>query len=287
MAAHEAEGGVRSIGAISTVLKYPGSKWSTADWIISNFPEGYEKMTYCEPFFGSGAVFFNKKRSVIETINDLDSRVVNLFRAIRESPEELARVLENTPWSREEYNLSYETSEDSLEDARRFLVRMWMGIGSKTSDRTGWRNNIQDLNGNIHQWSIKLPDRIKEVASRLKHSNNCLVQIENQPAAKLIERHNKNDVFIYADPPYVLSTRSKRIYKHEMTDQDHLELLQLLLQHPGPVMISGYDNEIYNTLLEGWRKKTRLAQCEGGQKRQEVLWMNYKPQGQISLFDRG
>lgn len=50
--------------AVSTVLKYPGSKWSTADWIISNFPVGYEKMTYLEPYMGSLAVFFNKNRSV-------------------------------------------------------------------------------------------------------------------------------------------------------------------------------------------------------------------------------
>ncbi len=57
---------------MNTVLKYPGSKWSTAEWIISMFPADYENMTYLEPFFGSGAVFFNKKRSKIETINDID-----------------------------------------------------------------------------------------------------------------------------------------------------------------------------------------------------------------------
>ena len=62
---------------MNAVLKYPGSKWSMTNWIISNFPEGYEKMTYLESFFGSGAVFFNKKRSLVETINDLDGNVVN------------------------------------------------------------------------------------------------------------------------------------------------------------------------------------------------------------------
>ncbi len=42
---------------MNAVLKYPGSKWSTADWIISNFPVNYEKMTYLDPFFGSGGYF--------------------------------------------------------------------------------------------------------------------------------------------------------------------------------------------------------------------------------------
>ena len=88
---------------MKTVLKYAGSKWSSTRWIISHFPEGYEKMTYLEPYFGSGAVFFNKNRSSIETINDIDARVVNLFKQIRERPEELARLIEFTPWARDEY----------------------------------------------------------------------------------------------------------------------------------------------------------------------------------------
>jgi len=41
------------------IFRYPGSKWSLADWIISFFPEGYEHMVYLEAFAGSGAVFFN------------------------------------------------------------------------------------------------------------------------------------------------------------------------------------------------------------------------------------
>jgi DNA adenine methylase len=69
-------------------MKYPGSKWGSADWIISHFPEHH---SYLEPFFGSGGVFFNKPRSDIETINDLDGEVVNLFRQIRNDPERLAR----------------------------------------------------------------------------------------------------------------------------------------------------------------------------------------------------
>lgn len=262
---------------MNTVLKYPGSKWSTAEWLISNFPYGYEKMTYLEPFFGSGAVFFNKKRSVIETINDIDGNVVNLFKVIRDRADELAILIENTPWSRQEYKLSYENIGDELEDARRFLVRLWQAIGSKTSDITGWRNNIQALNGNVSQWSTKLPDRIVEVSERLKHINGFLVQIDNQDAIKLIQRHNRKNVFIYADPPYVLSTRSKRIYKHEMNDKDHIELLEVLLQHSGPVMISGYYSELYDKTLKGWHIEKQTAICEGGGQRVEVIWMNYKP----------
>ena len=61
---------------MKAIVKYPGSKWSLASWIISFFPEHH---SYLEPFFGSGAVLFNKPRSHIETVNDLDGYVVNLF----------------------------------------------------------------------------------------------------------------------------------------------------------------------------------------------------------------
>ena len=271
---------------MATILKYPGSKWSTAKWIISNFPPGYEKMTYLEPFFGSGAIFFNKKRSSVETINDIDGNVINLFKVIREHPEELATMIEFTPWSREEYSQSYKMTGESLEDARRFLVRMWQAIGAKSSDITGWRSNIQALNGNIPQWATKLPENIMTVSWRLKHLGNKLVQIENRPAADCIQRYNRANVFIYADPPYIQSTRSGRIYAHEMKDQDHIELLELLKKHSGSVMISGYENEIYSDLLEGWHTEKQIANCEGGQKREEIIWMNYKPADkQASLFE--
>jgi len=115
------------------ILHYPGSKWSMADWIIEYMPE---HETYLEPFFGSGAVLFNKPSSKIETVNDLDGQVVNLFRVIRDRPEELAEKIRWTPYSRQEYYDSYETTGDELEDARRFLIRCWMARGAKTSDRT-------------------------------------------------------------------------------------------------------------------------------------------------------
>lgn len=263
---------------MNTVLKYPGSKWRIADWLIYNFPAGYEKMTYLEPYFGSGAAFFNKKRSQVESINDLDSNVVNLFKQIRDNPAELARAIEWTPWARDEYSLSYKKTGNELEDARRFLVRMWQAIGSKSSDITGWRNNIKSVNGNIAKFANTLPRNILEITARLKHSNNCLVQIENQPAIKLIQRHARKNVFIYADPPYVLSTRSKRIYACEMTDEDHVELLKLLMKHPGPVMISGYMNDIYADMLSNWKSMTMFTNCESGLTREEVLWLNYEPQ---------
>lgn len=253
--------------AIPRILNYPGSKWSMTNWIINHFPE---HKTYLEPFFGSGAIFFNKQPSGIETINDLDSSVVNLFKVIRDYPEELANRIEWTPLSREEYYASYEPETgDELEDARRFLIRCWQAIGGKTSDRTGWRSLISSNGPDVaKEWS-KLPEKIMTVTKRLKEA-----QIEHQPAVKLIERYKREEVLIYADPPYIIETRTKRHYKHEMTIDDHIELLGVLDAHPGPVLLSGYAHPVYDDRLKHWTKEEFVACAEAGAKRTEVLWIN-------------
>ena len=91
---------------MKAVMKYPGSKWSISKWIIGFFPQHH---SYLEPFFGSGAVLFNKPRSDIETVNDLDGNVVNLFGWIRRDPERLAREIYLTPYARQIYNTAFET----------------------------------------------------------------------------------------------------------------------------------------------------------------------------------
>lgn len=110
------------------ILHYPGSKWSMADWIIDHMPP---HKTYLEPFFGSGAVLFNKERSTLETVNDLDGEVSNLFEIIRDHPDDLARLIHWTPYARAEYYQGYDTEGSELERARRFLVRCWMARGAK------------------------------------------------------------------------------------------------------------------------------------------------------------
>jgi DNA adenine methylase len=252
--------------AIPRILHYPGSKWSMADWIISYFPE---HQTYLEPFFGSGAVLFSKLRSNLETVNDIDGEVVNLFCIIRERPEELARAIKLTPHSREEYYQSYLEVEDELERARRLIVRLWQGRGGRTSHRTGWRSMIE-MNGPLpgKEW-LKFPEKISAVAERL-----IGVQIENQPAVELIKRYSRPNVLIYADPPYMLATRTTSSYKHEMSEDDHEELLSVLEEHPGPVILSGYSHPLYDERLKHWRRETKRAKAEAGAIREEVIWIN-------------
>lgn len=202
-------------------MKYPGSKWGSADWIISHFPEHH---SYLEPFFGSGGVFFNKPRSDIETINDLDGEVVNLFRQIRNDPERLAREIYFTPYSREAYEMAYQKEpENDLEKAVLFYTRLNMGHGFRTQgEKVGWKLDVQGREKAYAaaDW-CKIPEKIMEAAERLRG-----VQIENRPAVEVIRKFNFENVLIYCDPPYVLSTRCRKQYRHEMTDEDHEALLE-------------------------------------------------------------
>ncbi|MDE7454093.1 MAG: DNA adenine methylase, partial [Clostridia bacterium] len=128
---------------MNAILKYPGGKWRIAEWIISHFPP---HKVYCEPFFGSGAVFFTKSACNIETINDVDGNVVNLFRVCRDNPAELARALEFTPWSREEYvNCAELKINDPIERARRTVVRFHQSFGTDNHSKKSWRN-VQKYN---------------------------------------------------------------------------------------------------------------------------------------------
>ena len=261
---------------MKAIIRYPGAKWGLADWIISHFPEGYEKMVYLEPFCGSAAVFFNKRPGIVETINDLDSDIVNLFRVLREQPDKLRRMLELTPYSREEYDRSYEPCDDPIEKARRFIVRTTQAIGAKTGDRCGWRNHKQmRIGGTACKWG-GITETIDAAVSRLRGDTTHLVQIEHMDALQLIRRYNSPDDLMYIDPPYVRSTRkSGRLYAHEMSDDEHRELLDIVTKSRSKIIISGYECEMYNTALAGWRKDSTLCQTTSTALATETIWMNY------------
>lgn len=254
---------------MKAVLKYPGAKNRLAPWICAHIPP---HEVYLEPYFGSGGVFFNKIPSRIETINDLDGNVVNYFRVIRENADELARRIMLTPFSREEYDAAFSTDGDSeIERARKFAVRCWMGFGCGNLYHNGFRSSQMSRSPSTTKIWGNLPEILIDASLRLRNA-----QIESLPAVDLICRYDTPDVFLYVDPPYLLNTRKNYLYTHEMSEQEHEELLTLLVRHPGRVLISGYESEMYNCLLRGWRKETKRTLVENGTLRTECIWMNYE-----------
>jgi len=270
-----------------TILQYPGKKNSIAQWIISHFPHDYQSMTYLEPFFGSGSVFFRKERSAIETINDLDNEISNLFMQIRDNPDELILLLTNTPWSREEYDLSFERADNPIEQARRCIVRFWFTVGANVRKKNSMRFEVKRNTGALSYFHLKLPEVIAQASERLKHSKKNLVQIENRNVLELIPVYNRENVLMYLDPPYLMETRTnKKVYRHEFSAEEHEELLKLITCSKARIIISGYESELYGKYLGGWRMEQTTAKDQAGNRKIECIWMNY-PDSQSSLFSQG
>lgn len=264
------------------VLKYPGSKNRISSWIVSQIPE---HSVYLEPYFGGGSIFFNKKKSRIETINDLSGEVYNYFKVLREKPEELILTLHLTPFSRLEYECCYEeeTEEtvDEVERARRFAVKCCQGFSCSNKYRNGWKNSKAATSPITTNFWNSFPEILSQASMRLKEA-----QIEHCPALTLIRQYDKKEVFMYLDPPYRISTRKSHLYEFEMSDPDHEELLKELVGHQGKIMISGYDNDMYNDYLKDWYSETCNAVAESSQRRTEKVWRNYELDRQQNFFER-
>jgi DNA adenine methylase len=255
------------------LLRWHGGKWLLAPWIISLMPA---HRIYVEPYGGAGSVLLRKARTYAEVWNDLDGDLVNLFRVVRERGEELVRVLELTPFAREEFDAAHVASEEPLERARQTVIRAFMGFGSNAVViRSGFRANSNKSGTTpAHDW-CGYPNALKVVVERLRG-----VILENREAAEVMATHDSPETLHYVDPPYVHTTRMMGTgtaqcgYRHEMSDEQHRELAAVLHSLKGMVLLSGYQCPLYEELYGDWRKATKSALADGARKRTEVVWLN-------------
>jgi DNA adenine methylase len=85
------------------------------------------------------------------------------------------------------------------------------------------------------------------------------------------------ETLIYADPPYLSSTRKRaRVYRFDYTAEDHEKMIDCLLRKPCMVMISGYESDLYSSLLSAWTQVSFAAKTHSGVRRESV-WLNYPP----------
>lgn len=264
---------------MKSIIRYPGSKWNLAKDIVSMMPDHH---SYLEPYFGSGAVLFTKPKSPIETINDIDDEVVNLFKVIRTSPGDLAQAIYYTPYAETEYEQAYELAENMtpVERARRFMIRAMQSHGFSAYRKVGWKIDVQGREKSyaLQHWN-EISDIIYQASERLKQ-----VQIANTEAIDLIKRFNYENVFIYLDPPYMLEARSSKRaqYKHEMKEEDHIRLLETIADSKAKIMISGYQTDLYDEVLKDWNRFVFNATAEMGVQRKEIIWTNYE-KNQITI----
>ncbi len=267
-----------------------GGKYSHLDFILPNLPE--DSVHFCDVFGGSAAILLNKKPSQIETYNDIDSELVNFFETLRNQEAKLTKAISLTPFSREELMKACrpEVGLTKLERARRFYVRARQtrtGL-AQTSTEGRWAHCVltsrAGMAGAVSRWLGSI-DGLPEIVQRLQR-----VQIENAPALEVIERYDTKNTLFYLDPPYVHDSRNDtRAYGREMTDDEHIELADILRAIRGRAVISGYRTPLYDKLFDGWKRiDAPVKLCNSSKSnRQESLWINFnpeRPEVQTSIF---
>lgn len=257
-----------------------GGKFNHLNWLLPLLPPTKH---FCDVFGGSAAVLLNREPSPIETYNDLDGEVVNFFKILRDQTEDLIKAIGLTPFSREELEIATEKNNQegisNLERARRFFVKARQtrtGL-AQTSSKGRWAHckltSRAGMAGAVSRW-LGSVEGLSEVAQRLLR-----VQIENEPAIRVIKRYDSPETLFYCDPPYLHSTRGdKNAYAFEMSDSDHRELANLLHSVEGKVALSGYKNDLMEKLYGDWieiaapEKKAHSIK----ELRTEYLWINYE-----------
>lgn len=261
-------------------LRYHGGKFMLAPWIISHFPA---HDIYTEVFGGAASVLLRKPKVYAEIYNDLDDELVDYFRILRDPVQaaEFRRLLEATPYSRTEFELAYKRGRTKMERVRRLLVRSFQGHGSNGHNarvKTGWRIATSKSGTSPQTDWAGFPSLIPIFSERM-----LSVGIEKRPALDVLRKHDGPRTLHYVDPPYMPATRSDKsrksgekyhAYKHEMTTEQHVELLECLLDLEGMVVLSGYPHETYDKMLAGWSRFEKAARADGGRLRREVIWLN-------------
>lgn len=229
-----------------------------------------------EPFGGGASVLLRKPRSYAEVYNDLWGDITNVFKILRDRPDEFTRAVYLTPFSRAEFECSSESSADPLERARRTVYRSMGGFGSASVNgehATGFRANSNRSGTTPAQDWRNYPDHVRSFADRLRG-----VIIECRNAIDVMKQHDSPETLHYVDPPYVRATRNMKrgnaAYQIELTDDDHVELSSCIRSLTGMVVLSGYRCALYDQLFADWRRVDRAALADGAARRVESLWLN-------------
>lgn len=288
MAKKKAGGGVEH--GIASPLKWHGGKFYLAKRIVQLMPRHTH---YVEPFAGSLAVMLAKDpEGVSEVANDLDGRLSNFWRALvhPDAAQILIRVLEVTPFSEPAFREAMATLEKPCTVtppavctgcAEAFFVACRQSLAGRMESFAPLtrRRTRQGRNEQAAAW-LSAVDRLPEVHRRLRR-----VAVLNRDALDVIRQQDGPETLFYLDPPYLAETRSvPSVYRFEMSDVQHFELLETVRQCAGKVLLSGYRSAMYDDRLKDWNRHdfdlaNHAASVLGprAKKRRatESLWVNF------------
>ncbi len=262
-------------------VKIHGGKYYLSKWVLEHFPKGHAEMKYFEPFCGGASVFLNKERSEEEAISDVDKGLIAIFKALRDEPTEFISRLkrckyQETTFKKAQRRLDKEFTDYIDQAVSEYIVRRMSRGGLKQA--FAWSDRLRGGQpGDVNAWETML-EQLPLISERLQN-----VSVLNEPFEDVFKVWDEEDALCYLDPPYLPTTRaegSQELYKHEMTVDDHVNMLNLIKNARGRVIISGYASPLYRTHLKEWKCKKRDIANHSGQgknkeRRVECLWFNF------------
>lgn len=223
---------------MNSFMSWVGGKKALRDEVISRFPLSYER--YIEVFGGGGWVLFHKPPSDFEVYNDFNRLLTNLFRCVRDSPEELIASLRYVLNSREDFDLVKDAlARDSPATPVQKASWFYQLI------RYSYASALTSFGSQPHDIWADFP-LIEQAHRRL-----AKVVVENKDFEKLIRQYDRPTSLFYCDPPYH-STEGyyQNIGENGFTEQDHIRLRDTLLSMEGRFLLSYNDDnfvrELYN-----------------------------------------
>lgn len=266
---------------LNSVIRYFGGKGTMFNNIIEHFPDKTSFNTYIEPFAGSYTVGLKYCEDVpIEIYNDLNKNVYSLYKVLQDSDlykqfKEKCDLMIYNEDLRKEYREKLKSEDLSLVDRAYmfFYVNRTShnGIGGfsiNTIVRRNMSKSVSDM--------LSAIDRMDKLHQRLSK-----LIVTNKDAFELIDKYKDNEnVFMYCDPPYFWDTRTSARYDIDMNNEQHLQFIDKCIVSKSKMLISGYDCEPYNKLVEnGWEKIQFNVNTISGDKKPkskiETLWKNY------------
>jgi DNA adenine methylase len=286
--------GTLDTGSLGPPLKWWGGKHYLAKKIIDLMPP---HLQYVEPYAGGLAVLLEKdpfdeskfwgrkgyERGVSEVVNDINRELINFWRVLQREGQFAAfqRIVEAVPFSEDEWrDAEARQSPIAVPDvdaAVAFFVRCRQSRAGAFKDfATLTRNRTRRMmNEQVSAW-LNCIDGLPAVSARLRQ-----VVILNRDALDVIQSQDGPATLFYLDPPYLPQTRvSTDAYRHEMEEADHRNLLAVIRNCEGMVLLSGYPSALYDEELSGWTRHDILIdnKAAGGatkRKMTESIWTNF------------
>jgi len=255
-------------------LNYIGGKSRFISTILPMLPD---HTTYVEPFSGGAQIFFRKKPSKVEVLNDLDGELVNFYRVCQSHYEELLRYLRFMVVGRDWYKRLQKTPSESLTDIQR-AGRYFYLQKSTFGGRVAKQNYAIHVLQPSHFSTSKLSKVIEETHKRLDG-----VQIENMPYESIIRKYDRPSTFFYIDPPYY---GVKGLYRFDFDHAQFEQLAEQLRTIKGKFLLSVNDRPELRQIFKSFNFSTLSVsyslQKHAGRRYQELLIENYRDSETLS-----